>query len=111
MATTPVDYGCNRPTTAVRRVDMHNDAPKDFAQLMFMVDGPEDCWRGVLLLVIKGEQKDWRWYDRDLFDDPDHVMRFVATHLREHYDIDSFLLLICTVGRSDMCLTTDFLSN
>jgi len=90
---------------------MKNSEPRDFAQLMLMVDGPADCFRGGLLLIVKGRRRDWRWYDAELFDDLDHLKRFACTYLREHYGLASFMMLLCTVDHSGTVHTADPTSN
>ena len=86
---------------------MKDDATKNFAQAMLMVDGPKDRLRGVLLLLVRGDLKEWRWYDAELFDCLDHVKRFLSSYLREQYSIDNFMILLCTVDASGTVRTAD----
>ena len=84
-------------------LNMENHESDDFAQLMLMLDGPpDDCFRGALLLIAKAESKDWRWYDSELFDDLDHMKRFVSEFLRSEHGIQSFMMLLCSVEKSGM---------
>lgn len=80
----------------------HEDIPKDFAQLMLMSDAAEDCFRGAFLLVAQDDSKNWRWYDADLFDDLDHLKRFIDVKLREEYGIGEYMLMLCSVTHSLM---------
>ena len=90
---------------------MENDQP-NFAQLMLMMDGPpDDSFRGALLLIAKEESKDWRWYDSELFNDLDHMKRFVSEFLRSEHGIQSYMMLLCSVEKSGLVDATDPESN
>ncbi len=90
----------------------NHEASPDFAQLMLMMDDdPDDCFRGALLLIAKGESKDWRWYDAELFDDLDHMKRFVSESLRSEHGIQSYMMLLCSVKKSGLVDATDPESN
>ena len=93
-------------------LDIESDESPDFAQLMLMSDGDsEDCFRGAMLLIVKEGKRDWRWYDAELFDDLDHMKRFIDKWLRSKYSIETYMMMLCRVENSGLVDTADPESN
>ena len=90
---------------------LEKDLPPDFAQLMLLVDAPNDVFRGAVLLITKGDSKDWRFYDAELFDDLDHMKRFVSDLLKSKYGFQEYMMLLCSVNNSGWVSTLDPASN
>jgi hypothetical protein len=90
---------------------LEKDLPPNYAQLMLMVDGPADAFRGAILLIAQDYRREWRFYDADLFDDLDHMKRFVNDLLKSKYGLQEYMMLHCTVKISGWVSTLDPLSN
>ena len=81
----------------------------DYVQVMLMVDveKDDDAFRGALVLAAQGETTEWRFYDAQLFDDLDHMKRFLCGWIKEKYGVDSFMMMLCKVESSGMVNTVD----
>jgi len=80
----------------------NQDPVTDYAQLMLMTDAHEHEFKGAFLLVTQGDSRDWRWYHAELFDDLDHMKRFIDGWLKSEYGIGEYMMMTCSVENSGM---------